>query len=97
MAAYARKMFGMYAGKEEWVCIECNNSYAGIMIDRFGKDVSMIRTGEEKFVVNVEVAVSRQFIAWIIGLGEGVKIIAPESVVKMMDNEIDRLVKQYKK
>ena len=57
----------------------------------------MIRTGEEKFVVNVEVSVSRQFIAWIIGLGEGVKIIAPESVVKMMDNEIDRLVKQYKK
>jgi hypothetical protein len=42
------------------------------MIDRFGKDVSMIRLDDKRFVVNVEVAVSRQFLAWIIGLGEGV-------------------------
>ncbi len=31
------KMFGMYGGKEEWVRIECDNSFAGVMIDRFGK------------------------------------------------------------
>ncbi len=97
MAAYARKTFGMYGGKEERVRIECDNSFAGVMIDRFGKDVSMIRLDDKRFVVNVEVAVSRQFLAWIIGLGEGVKLTGPESVVKMMNEEIDRLVKQYKK
>ena len=31
MAAYARKMFGMYGGKEELVRIECDNSFAGVM------------------------------------------------------------------
>lgn len=97
MAAYARKMFGMYGGKEECVRIECNNSFAGVMIDRFGKDVSMIRLDDKKFVVNVEVAVSRQFMAWIIGLGEGVTITGPDSVVEMMQAEIDRLVNQYRK
>ena len=97
MAAYARKMFGMYGGKEKWVRIECDNSFAGVMIDRFGKDVSMIRLDDKRFVVNVEVAVSRQFLAWIIGLGEGVTLAGPESVVEMMNEEIDRLVKQYKK
>ena len=97
MAAYARKMFGMYAGKEERVSIECDNSFAGVMIDRFGKDVSMLRLDDKRFVVNVEVAVSRQFLAWIIGLGEGVTIAGPDSVVEMMNAEIDRLVKQYKK
>lgn len=96
MAAYARKMFGMYGGKEECVRIECNNSFAGVMIDRFGKDVSMIRLDDKKFVVNVEVAVSRQFLAWIIGLGEGVTITGPDSVVEMMHAEIDRLVRQYR-
>ena len=75
MAAYARKMFGMYGGKEEWVRIECDNSFAGVMIDRFGKDVSMIRLDDKRFVVNVEVAVSRQFLAWIISLGEGVTLV----------------------
>ena len=97
MAAYTRKMFGMYGGKEEWVRMECDNSFAGVMIDRFGKDVSMIRLDDKKFVINVEVAVSRQFLAWVIGLGEGVSIVEPESVVEMMKEEIDRLVKQYKK
>ena len=97
MAAYARKMFGMYGGKEELVRIECVNSFAGVMIDRFGKDVSMIRLDDERFVVNVEVAVSRQFLAWIIGLGDGVTLTGPENVVEMMNAEIDRLIRQYKK
>ena len=97
MAAYARKMFGMYGGKEEWVRIECDNSFAGVMIDRFGKEVSMIRLDDKRFVVNVEVAVSRQFLAWIIGLGEGVTLAGPQNVVEMMNAEIDRLIKQYKK
>ena len=97
MAAYARKMFGMYGGKEEWVRIECDNSFAGVMIDRFGKDVSMIRLDDKRFIVNVEVAVSSQFLAWIIGLGEGVTLAGPQNVVEMMNAEIDRLIKQYKK
>ena len=95
--SYARKMFGMYGGKEEWVRIECDNSFAGVMIDRFGKEVSMIRLDDKRFAVNVEVAVSRQFLAWIIGLGEGVKLVGPDNVVEMMNAEIDRLIKQYKK
>ena len=66
------------------------------MIDRFGKDVSMIRLDDKRFVVNVEVAVSRQFLAWIIGLGEGVTLAEPDNVVEMMNAEIDILIKQYK-
>ena len=97
IAVYSRKMFGMYGGKEEWVRIECDNSFAGVMIDRFGKDVSMIRLDDKRFVVNVEVAVSRQFLAWIISLGEGVTLVGPDNVVEMMNAEIDRLIKQYKK
>ena len=97
MAAYDRKMFGMYGGREERVRIECDNSFAGVMIDRFGKDVSMIRLNDRRFAVNVEVAVSRQFLAWIMGLGEGVSLVGPDSVVELMRQEIDRLVNQYKK
>lgn len=97
MAAYARKMFGMYGGKEERVRMECDNAFAGVMIDRFGKDVSMIRLDDKRFVINVDVAVSRQFLAWVIGLGEGVTLTGPDSVVEMMQAEIDRLVNQYRK
>mgnify|MGYP002517756943 FL=1 len=97
MAAYARKTFGMYGGVEEWVRIKCDNSLAGVMIDRFGKDISMTRLNGKQFVATVDVAVSRQFMAWVIGLGDGAEIIGPESVVEEMREEIKRLTGQYGK
>lgn len=95
MGAYAKKMFGMFAGEEENVKILCKNDLAGVMIDRFGKDVMMLKADAEHFYVNVKVAVSRQFLAWVIALGEGAKIVGPESVVEQMRMEAQRLVEQY--
>ena len=97
MAVYARKTFGMFGGEEQKVKLLCENSFAGVMIDRFGKDVFLIPTDETHFTVNVNVAVSRQFLSWVIALGEGVKIVEPESVVRQMREEVERLMRQYKK
>ena len=95
MGAYAKKMFGMFSGEEETVKILCRNELAGVMIDRFGKDVMLVKVDAEHFYVNVKVAVSRQFLAWVIALGDGAKIIGPESVVLEVKKEIERLVGQY--
>lgn len=94
MAVYAKKMFGMFDGKEQSVRIECINSLAGVMIDRFGKSVSMIKKDEDHFVVNVTVAVSRQFFGWIISLGSGVVITEPDNVVEQLKEEIRDLNKR---
>ena len=95
IAVYARKMFGMFDGEEETVKILCHNSLAGVMIDRFGKDISLIPVDEEHFSVTVRVAVSRQFLSWVMALGEGAKIIGPDIVVEQVKTEVERLVKQY--
>ena len=95
IGAYAKKMFGMFGGEEETVKILCNNQLAGVMIDRFGKDVAMVRVDDESFYVNVKVAVSGQFLGWVMALGDGAKIIGPERVVQKIREEIARLVSQY--
>lgn len=95
MADYAKKSFGMFGGTEQKVKLRVANHLAGVMIDRFGKDVMMIPENEDYFTVNVDIHVSNQFLGWIFSLGEGVKILAPENVVEQMNREIDRLVKQY--
>lgn len=95
IAVYARKMFGMFDGEEKMVKILCHNSLAGVMIDRFGKDISLIPVDEEHFSVTVRVAVSRQFLSWVMALGEGAKIIGPDVVVEQVKTEVERLVKQY--
>lgn len=71
------------------------NNLSGVIIDRFGKDVMMIPTDDEHFIVNVDVHVSRQFLGWVFSLGEDIKIVGPDDVVKQMQKEIERLIKQY--
>ena len=95
MADYAKKSFGMYGGKEQTVKLLVENGLAGVMIDRFGKDMMMIPVDDDHFTVNVDVRVSGPFFGWIISLGEGVKIVGPGEVVEQMKKEIHRLTKQY--
>ena len=95
MADYAKKSFGMFRGKETSVKMLVNNSLAGVIIDRFGKDVMMIPEDEDHFRVNVDVHVSKQFLGWVFSLGEAVKIIGPDEVVEQMRGEARRLMEQY--
>ena len=95
MADYAKKSFGMFGGKEQTVKLLVRNNMAGVIIDRFGKDVMMVPVDEDHFTVNIDVHVSGPFLGWIISLGEGVKIVGPDEVVAQMQMEIERLQKQY--
>lgn len=95
LGAYSKKTFGMFNGEERNVKLLCKSNFAGVIIDRFGKDVVMTPVDEDSFTVNVNVALSKQFFAWVFGLGEDVKIIEPEYVVDKMREEVKRLMVQY--
>lgn len=95
LAEYAKKSFGMFRGEEYQVKLRVENHLAGVIIDRFGKDVMMIPADEKHFTVNVNVHVSKQFLAWVISIGEGIEILSPEEVVQNMRREIERLNRQY--
>ena len=95
MAAYAKKSFRMFGGKETSVKMLVHNHLAGVIIDRFGKDVMMIPADKEHFTVNVNVYVSRQFFGWVFSLGSDIKIVGPDEVVDQMKTEAERLMEQY--
>jgi predicted DNA-binding transcriptional regulator YafY len=95
VAVYSGKMFGMYDGDIQTVKLECENRLAGVVIDRFGKDVQMMRVYSNHFISYINVAVSQQFLAWVIGLGRGAKVIGPERVVDMMRDQVRGLTEQY--
>ena len=65
------------------------------MIDRFGKDIPIIKMDAEYFKTVVEVAVSPQFLGWIAGLGDGVEILAPEFAVEEMRGLVGKLRGMY--
>jgi len=78
-AEYSTKVFGMYGGREELVTMECSEHLAGVMIDRFGKDVSFFKT-PMGFKMSVRVMLSPNFYGWVLGFGKDVKILAPAAV-----------------
>lgn len=80
MAQYSKKTFGMFRGKEELVALRCKNKLAGVLVDRFGRDVTFIKTDDEHFEVRVRVAISPLFLTWIMNFGGDIEILSPASV-----------------
>ena len=95
MGEYAKQTFSMFSGTPERVKLLCENSLIGVIIDRFGKDSMVIPYDEDHFTVSMDVEVSLQFLAWVIGLGSGAKVISPVSEVERMKMEAKRLMEQY--
>ena len=80
LAAFARKTFGMYGGKDRKLTLEGENHLAGVVIDRFGTDIMMYPHDEDHFHASVTVTVSPQFFGWLAGIGKGLRISSPEDV-----------------
>jgi len=95
MPRYTKSLFGVYGGEECRITLEAENEMVGVLIDRFGKEISISPVDEGHFRTTVNVAVSSQFLGWIMALGNGVKIVAPEAVVNRMKEEIRLLSEMY--
>ncbi len=95
MSAYSKSVFGMFGGNEQSVKIRFANYLAGAVIDRFGRDTVIIRDGDEHFTVNVNVAVSGQFYAWVFGFGRDAEIIAPADIREGMKERALEIANKY--
>lgn len=96
IATYSRTLFGMLGGESTRVTLQCHNSMAGVIIDRFGKDTVMLRHDDEHFIAYVEVVPSDQFLGWIIGLSSYVQIMEPSSVVKQIKDLLSKQMELYR-
>jgi predicted DNA-binding transcriptional regulator YafY len=95
IAHYTNTLFGMYVGEETKVTLEAENSMINVLIDRFGKDIIIAPVDDGHFRTTVTVAVSRQFLGWIMSLDGDVRIVAPAGVVDTMKEAIRQLQEQY--
>ncbi len=91
-----KKTFGMYGGMEIGVKLLCQNSLAGVILDRFGKDVWMRTVDENQFIVHVNVVVSPQFFGWITGIGAHMKIVEPMEVREAYRKYLETILEGYR-
>ena len=95
VASISKKTFGMFAGEERTVRLRVDRRLTGVIVDRFGTDVSMRLMDEEHLSVRVEIAVSPQFFGWISGFGTGMEIIGPEDVRSQFAEYISGISQLY--
>lgn len=80
LAQYSNKTFGMFGGREEIVTLEFPERLIGLLIDRFGKEISIRKGENDCFLGRVRLKVSGQFFGWLTGIGKEIRIASPESV-----------------
>ncbi len=97
LSSYAKSMFQMYSGEETNVSIEFENKLVGVVYDRFGTDIPIIKSDEEHFVCRVKVAVSPHFLSWIMSFGKQAKIISPDHVIEEMYQLAKDITEIYEK
>ena len=90
MSAYTSRNFSMFAGEEADVALDCDESVVGVIVDRFGTDVSVHKT-DGGFTAFVRVAVSEQFFGWVAALGGAVRIRSPKPVRDRFLDHLDRV------
>lgn len=95
LAVYADKTFGMFGGKEEMVVLELPVQLAGVVLDRFGREVSLRREGENCLRARATVIVSDQFYGWLTGLGSQIRIVSPQWVQEEYCSRLQDILNQY--
>ena len=96
LSKYGKSVFGMFSGETQTVKMRFHNSLAGVVIDRFGRDIMLIPDGEEHFIFTAEIAVSPIYFGWMSGFGDRARILYPQSVIEEYKKLCGPAVEQYR-
>ena len=96
MGVYAKKVFGMFSGQERPVKLRVANHLVGAMLDRFGKEISIVPDGNDHFTLLVNVIISPQFFGWVCAFGSDIEILEPASVQEQFLTHLDGIRAQYR-
>lgn len=97
LSDYSKSMFQMFGGEQTEVSIEFENDLVGVVFDRFGMDIPIIKTDENHFMCRVVVSVSPHFLSWIITFGKKARIVSPDFVVDRMYQMTKEISEMYEK
>jgi len=97
ISSYNKKVFNMFYGTETKVTLRFANELIGVVIDKFGKDIIVIPDIEsETFTITVNIAVSKQFYAWLFGFPGECEILYPEEIRDEMKKYAELTLEKYK-
>ena len=73
--------FKMYGGQPTDITIQFNDKLIGVVYDKFGEDIKMVRINENYCVASVKVQISPTFWGWLFQFGKQMTVLSPEGVI----------------
>jgi hypothetical protein len=70
------------------VVLEFDRSLIGVVYDKFGENVKMMPSGEDKIVATVKVRVSPTFWGWLFQFAKQMSIISPQHLINEYSNRV---------
>lgn len=96
IADYSRKVFGMFSGETVRAKIVFDNSLTSVVMDKFGSNVTMHRSDENRFFISREVNISPTFYAWMLQFADKAEIVYPPELIEGMKNHIRKCARVYR-
>jgi predicted DNA-binding transcriptional regulator YafY len=95
VSRYAAKCLNMYGGIPEKLTLRCENSIAGEIFDRFGKDTDTQRDGEDHFIAHVQAAAGIGLISFLSQFGPKIEILMPGHIRETMKQRLSEALSLY--
>ncbi len=96
LARELRGIYNMYGGTRETITLEMSEKLINVVIDRFGDGVHLSRSGEDSFVVKLDVSISPTFWGWLFQFGSEARVIAPQWVIDEAKKKLGQISGLYK-
>ena len=93
IVTYSNENFGMYAGDVKTVRLHVNKKMIGVVIDRFGSDLTIRPVNDSQYEIRVTVAISGQFFGWLVGIGKGITIANDPELQKRFKDYLNDIIK----
>jgi len=93
---YTRRHFGMFSGTPCQLRLRCEDRLAGVVIDRFGLEASLVPDGEGYFTATLDLVVSPPLWGWLFGLGPGVEVLGPDWAAREFAQRLEQVAAMYR-
>jgi len=98
MSEYLKRTFSMFSGHTGEVKLRLDRSLVNAVIDRFGKNITMQASEDDKFTIwtSVNVEQPRPFFSWLFLLGDDAEILEPAELREQYIEMLEKVLQKQK-
>ncbi|MBR0133591.1 MAG: WYL domain-containing transcriptional regulator [Lachnospiraceae bacterium] len=89
---YVEESFNMFSGQIANVILKFDDSLIGVIYDKFGEDIKMLRSDDSSCVVTATIRVSPTFWGWLFQFADKMQILSPAYLIELYKEKCQKII-----